>query len=48
MFRPEPDKNSFPVRPGITVHTLRSGYGVLSPLLSHQTGYPLLKDDKIR
>ena len=48
LFRPEPNLHDFPSRPGITLHTLRSGYGMLSPLLSHQTGYPLLKGGKIR
>lgn len=48
MFRPEPDPRSFPVRAGITVHKLESGFGMLSPLLSQQTGYPLLKAGKIR
>jgi glycosyltransferase involved in cell wall biosynthesis len=32
----------------LRVHGLRSGYGVLSPLLSHQSGRPLLKTTKIR
>ena len=48
LFRPEPDLHNKPSTPGITIHTLRSGYGALSPLLSHQTGHPLLKADKIR
>ncbi len=48
LFRPPPDTHNFPATPGITVHTLESGYGMLSPLLSHQTGYPVLKVEKIR
>ncbi len=48
LFRPEPDSAAFPNAPGIAVHTLRSGWGPLSPLLSHQTGYPLLKTTAIR
>ncbi len=48
MFRPEPDLRHFPARPGITIHKLESGWGTLSPLLSHQTGYPMLKSGKIR
>ncbi len=48
LFRPEPQTNAYPLRPGITTHILRSGYGALSPLLSHQTGYPLLKTAPIR
>jgi glycosyltransferase involved in cell wall biosynthesis len=35
---PEPDEH-----PNITVHPLRSPLGALSPLLSHQSGSPLLK-----
>jgi glycosyltransferase involved in cell wall biosynthesis len=48
LYRPEPDLGSAGASEGITVHTLRSGLGALSPLLSHQTGYPLLKTRKIR
>ena len=48
MFRPQPNTHNLPSRSGITAHTLESGYGLLSPLLSHQTGHPLLKSDKIR
>lgn len=48
LYRPEPDLGSAGARQGITIHTLRSGLGALSPLLSHQTGYPLLKAGKIR
>jgi len=33
----------FSGHPGVTVHTLESRFGWLSPLLSHQTGQPLLK-----
>ena len=46
LYRPEPQPQ--PVPPGITIHTLRSGRGALSPLASHQTGYPLFKAGKIR
>jgi len=38
----------YPREPGVAVHGLVSGLGVLSPLLTHQTGYPLLKGRKIR
>jgi glycosyltransferase involved in cell wall biosynthesis len=48
LYRPEPDQGSAGTPEGITIHTLRSGVGALSPLLSHQTGYPLLKGGKIR
>ena len=33
----------FPDHPNVTVHRLESGFGWLSPLLSQQTGRPLLK-----
>jgi len=48
LYRPEPDPASAPNLPGITLHTLRSGWGAISPLLSHQTGQPFLKADAIR
>ena len=48
IFRPEPAPSGFPAPPGLTVHKLESGFGLLSPLLSQQTGYPLLKEGKIR
>jgi glycosyltransferase involved in cell wall biosynthesis len=47
LFRPQPETRA-PARSGITVHTLESGWGPLSPLLSQQTGRPLLKTDRIR
>ena len=47
LFRPEPQPAPPPLA-GLTIHTLRSGLGPLSPLLSHQTGLPLLKAAKIR
>lgn len=34
--------------PGVTVHGLRSPFGFLSPLATHQTGRPLLKSRRIR
>ncbi len=34
-------------RPGLTVHSLSSGLGPLSPILSHQTGRPVLKTPAI-
>jgi glycosyltransferase involved in cell wall biosynthesis len=45
LYRPEPPAAD---PEGVTIHTLRSGWGPLSPLLSHQTGRPLLKAHKIR
>ena len=37
----------YPNHPSITVHTLKSGWGFLSPLLSQQTGGTWLKTDHI-
>lgn len=37
-----------PNHPNVTVHTLRSGAGFLSPLATQQTGYPLFKARQIR
>lgn len=34
--------------PGVTVHGLVSGAGALSPLATHQTGFPLFKGRQIR
>ena len=34
--------------PNIEVHGLRSGYGILSPLATQQTGYPLFKSRRMR
>ena len=34
--------------PNLTTHGLRSGLGFISPLLSHQTGRPLLKRSRIQ
>ena len=34
--------------PNVLVHSLKSGAGLLSPLLTQQTGYPLFKVRKIR
>jgi glycosyltransferase involved in cell wall biosynthesis len=34
--------------PGILVHRLKSPFGILSPLATQQTGYPLLKTRKLR
>lgn len=43
-----PLPHGFPNEPGVTVHGLISGVGLLSPLATHQTGYPLFKGRKIR
>jgi len=34
--------------PNVTVHGLKSSLGVLSPLATHQSGFPLLKSRRIR
>ena len=47
MFVPTVDPNAFPASESVTVHKLESGVGMLSPLLSHQTGRPWLKTHKI-
>jgi glycosyltransferase involved in cell wall biosynthesis len=41
-------KGNFPNHPNVRVHTLKSRAGVLSPLLTQQTGRPLLKQKKIQ
>ncbi len=41
-------KHPLPHHPGVTVHTLRSPLGPISPILSQQTGRPLLKRRKIQ
>lgn len=43
-----PLPSGYPNEPGVTVHGLVSGVGILSPLATHQTGYPLFKGRKIR
>lgn len=47
MLEPNGPKGSFSNHPNVTVHGLKSGFGRLSPVLTHQTGYPLLKSRKI-
>lgn len=37
-----------PNHPNVTLHTLRSGVGFLSPLATQQTGYPVFKARQIR
>lgn len=48
LYKSQPDIPRYPEQPGVRIHKLESGFGALSPLLSHQTGYPLLKSKKIR
>ena len=41
-------KGEFPNHPNVTVHTLKSRAGFLSPLLTQQTSMPFFKQNKIR
>lgn len=41
-------KGDYPVHAGIKVHRLRSGVGVISPLLTQQTSYPFFKAAEIK
>ena len=47
MFVPTVDPDAFPTSKSVAVHKLESGLGMISPLLSHQTGRPWLKTRKI-
>ncbi len=47
LYKREPERSHYEPQPGVRIHTLRSGFGGLSPLLSHQTGYPFLKKKTI-
>jgi len=47
LLHPTPPPIRFAEHPNVTVHGLRSGYGALSPLLTQQTGRPLLKRAQI-
>ena len=44
----KPLEQEFPHHPAVTLHRLKSHWGLLSPLLSQQTGRPLLKTEKLR
>ena len=44
----EPLSSGYRPEPGVTVHGLVSGVGVLSPFATYQTGYPLFKGRAIR
>ncbi len=46
-LNPKGPMGNFPNHPNITVHGLKSKLGFISPLLTQQTGYPLLKKKKI-
>lgn len=48
LFHQGASQRAFPASRGITQHKLSSAFGSLSPLLSHQTGLPLLKTAEIR
>lgn len=47
LLHPAEPQIKFPDHPNVTVHSLRSGYNWLSPLITHQTGSPGLKRGKI-
>jgi len=48
MLAGPPTAAPLPHHPAVTVHTLHSPFGPLSPFLSQQTGRPWLKANKIR
>jgi len=43
-----PSGRDYPNHPHVTVHGLRSKLGVLSPLITHQTGHPGLKAPRLK
>lgn len=47
FLHPAPPPIAFASHPNVTVHGLRSGFGTLSPLLTQQTGRPMLKAKRI-
>jgi len=48
LLHPAEPEVKFADHPNVATHGLRSGYGWLSPLLTHQTGQPYLKQKYIR
>jgi len=42
------EPKSYELHPGIRIHGLKSKLGLLSPLLTHQTGFPFLKSKKLQ
>jgi len=48
VLEPRTPTQEFPNHPNVTVHTLRSGWGALSPFLAQQTGQTWLKTRSIR
>lgn len=47
FFDPATPADSFPCHPNVHIHRLKSRLGFLSPLLTHQTGRPMLKKRKL-
>jgi glycosyltransferase involved in cell wall biosynthesis len=48
LKHPQEPEIAFDPHPSVVVHTLRSGFGLLSPLLTQQTGRPVLKKRAIQ
>lgn len=48
LLQPKGTKGDFPNHPNVTVHSLKSAAGFLSPLLTQQTSVPFFKENKIR
>ena len=48
LLHPSPPEIRFAPHPNVTVHGLRSPFGRLSPLLTQQTGRPVLKARRLR
>lgn len=48
LLHPEQPQIAFTDHPNVKIHSLRSGYGWLSPLLTQQSGQPFLKRERIR
>jgi glycosyltransferase involved in cell wall biosynthesis len=48
LLHPAPPPLPARPHPGVAVHALESGVGWLSPLLTHATGWPVLKSARIR
>jgi len=47
VLQPQTPSKQFPNHPNVTVHTLRSAWGMLSPLLTQQTGGTWFKTEPI-
>ena len=47
-FAAPPPSTGYRDHPNVTVHGLKSGLGMLSPLATQQTGFPLMKSRRIR